>query len=150
MHKLSKALADLVHELHRGLSHTGLPLEFFEMVLQRLFMFRYKIVKEDSYALRFAVLIADQKVRTYCNIITIPKEVLPKLADISVGIFLEEKLQNGQLNLGDLDLSSVVAVKEGDTSVTFGASASDKISALFCGMTSVESGELSCYRKLKW
>ncbi len=151
MKKRSKLQKDIIADLYKQLSHIGLPIQFFEMVLQKLETFQFRVLKDDLFALIFAIHSAVHKVQTYCNITSIPNEVLPKLADISIGIFLGEKLQNSQLQLGDLDFSSVIkSVSEGDTSVTFGDTASDKISALFRRMMNLESGELSCYKKLRW
>lgn len=148
---MAKAQKDIAVELHKQLHHTGLPMAFFEMFLRKLESFRFQLVQEDLFALIFAVHGAVHRVQTYCNIKSIPKEALPKVADLSIGIFLGDKLQNGQLNLGELDFSSVIqSVTEGDTSVTFGVNASDRISALFRSMTNLESGELACYKKLRW
>ena len=58
-----------------------------------------------------------------------------------------------KLNLDGMDLGAIITqIKEGDTSVSFDASATDggKLRAIIDHLINGRRGELLCYRKMTW
>ena len=130
---------------------TSFPDEFFADVLERLESFGYTLKEEDSWEICFCSIKIENHIKNSCNIDAVPEGLYEIAIDRICGEFFCDRKNSGQLTLGDLDLSgAITSITEGDTTVSFGSSDEETLSAFIERLLTEGEGDLICYRKLKW
>ena len=145
---------ELIQAILNLMPKSSLSESFIEAVLKRLAVFGYHAEgQNDEFALCFAIQKVEEHVKNSCNTATIPDGLVPVAVDRVCGEFFYAKKQTGQLQIADLDFSGVVtSISEGDTSISFGAGASDdeRFNQMLNYLTTQGESDFVCYRKLKW
>lgn len=101
--------------------------QYTEDVLNRLSSFGYEPASADAFAIAFAMQGAFNYVCNEINQTAIPDGLRQVFIDMCCGKFLHTAHNTGNLSLSGLDFGGIVqTVSEGDTSVSFDASASDE------------------------
>ena len=150
---MDELIQKILANISKILNQTSLTESFFDMVLRRLVSFNYQLKEDDSWSIAFAIQKVEWHIKNYCNITSVPIGLYEIATDKVCGEFLQTKLQTGQLDIAELDLSGAVkSIQEGDTTVQFesGTSDTDKIQLLISGLINGNEGDLVCYKRLKW
>lgn len=124
-----------------------------DSVIRRLLSFGYEVIDVDAWTIAFTMQKITNQILNEINHPFIPEGLNEMFVDKVCGEFLTVKYDTGSLNLSTLDLDGVIqSVKEGDTTVTFGASGSPevKFKELLSWLMRGKEGDLSCYRKMRW
>lgn len=135
------------------MTNTSLSELFYETVLERLVSFGYNSKEGDAWVICFSMQKIENHIKNYCNIASVPDGLFNIAVDMVCGDFLLTQKNTGNLELTDLDLDGAISsIKEGDTQVNFGSGSSDedKLIDLINYLLNNRSGELLCYRKIRW
>lgn len=135
------------------MTNTSLSESFYETVLERLVSFGYNSKEGDAWVICFSMQKIENHIKNYCNIDSVPDGLFNIAVDMVCGDFLFTQKNTGNLELTDLDLDGAISsIKEGDTQVNFGSGSSDedKLIDLINYLLNNGSGELLCYRKIRW
>lgn len=135
------------------MTNTSLSELFYETVLERLVSFGYNSKEGDAWVICFSMQKIENHIKNYCNIASVPDCLFNIAVDMVCGDFLLTQKNTGNLELTDLDLDGAISsIKEGDTQVNFGSGSSDedKLIDLINYLLNNRSGELLCYRKIRW
>lgn len=122
-----------------------------EQVKERLVSFGYEVVDGDDFGIQFAVQKAEQYIKHFCNINTIPDCLNHVLIDIAAGDFLQTKKSLGQLSSMQIE-PIVKKIQEGDTTVEYAATVDREatFNAYLDKMVLGHDSELIAHRKLRW
>lgn len=121
-----------------------------QSVLARLYTLGYKKQPADDIKLEFIIGKTRDYILNFCNINQIPAELVYAAIDMACGEFLSEKINTGELELNNLDLSSanVSSISEGDTKVTF-ENVSQKAERLVNSLLASKE-QLYKFRRIAW
>lgn len=127
----------------------------YRLVIGRLSEIGVVVTVVDSLSLAFSIVKARNYVLSYCNLLSVPSELLLVVVDRACGEFLYVKKGSGKLECTDESVSNAVkTIQAGDTSVTFAVgselTSSQVMDNLIQFLIRGKEGELSCYRKIKW
>jgi hypothetical protein len=102
--------------------------------------------------LTFSISRAENYIKSFCNISTIPQALNFALAEIACGYFLQDGMLLNNISGIDISVGQEKSISEGDVSVSYGdvTSAEDKIKNLIDSMFKNSKTELIKYRKLVW
>ena len=126
-----------------------------EELIGRLSMFGYDATSYDEVVLDYCLKRAEQYIKNYCNLDEIPEELHYALIDITVGEFLKEKKNSGQLK-GFVNLTPAVkSTKEGDTEVVYvtgegSMTPEQRVDTLISYLLGSHLTELNNFRRLRW
>jgi len=133
-------------------------MELREAVTLRLSMLGYALTEGDAPALDYLEEKCRQDLLTSIHHKELPEGLFYTLADMVAGVFLQERLAAGTLEIEGMDFSGggAKSITEGDISVTF-AGASDGVDspesrflARLAAMTHPAEDVLGAYRRLAW
>ena len=144
---------DILQAIKNTMVNSSLTESFFKAVLQRLVSLGYKLEENDDWILCFAMQGVENRIKSSCNVTSIPDGLFNISVDRVCGEFLFTKKQTGQLNIEGLDLTGAIAsISEGDTSVSFvaGATDDDRFNLLVNYLMTKGEGDLVCFRRMKW
>ena len=144
---------EILQAIRNAMVNSSFTEPFFNAVLQRLISLGYKLEENDDWILCFAMQSVENKIKSSCNVTSVPNELLNVAVDRVCGEFLFTKKQTGQLTMEHIDLSGAIAsISEGDTSVSFvpGATDDDRFNVLINTLMTKGEGDFVCFRKLKW
>lgn len=121
-----------------------------QAVIARLCTLGYKKQPIDDMKLEFIVGKTRDYILNFCNIDQLPSALVYTAIDMACAEFLSEKMNTGELNLDNLDLSSanVSSISEGDTKVTFN-DLSQKAEQLVNSLLSSKE-QLYKFRRIAW
>ena len=121
-----------------------------QAVIARLCTLGYKKQPIDDIKLEFIIGKTRDYILNFCNIDQIPSALVYTAIDMACGEFLSEKINTGELNLDNLDLSSanVSSISEGDTKVTFN-DVSQKAEQLINSLLASKE-QLYKFRRIAW
>jgi hypothetical protein len=135
------------------LTKTTVPEGFHEAVLERLKSFGVTVTNDDAFTVAFSIDMTANHIKNTCNTDGIPEGLFNVGVDMVCGDVLEILHGMNKLNLDGMDLGAIITqIKEGDTSVSFDASATDsgKLRTIIDHLMNGRRGELLCYRKMTW
>lgn len=126
-----------------------------KLIKARLEGFGYAASDEDNMLLELCRRRVEDSIRNLCNIPEggdIPNELSSVVVDRTCGEFLFAKRGSGRLEIGELDLSAVKQIVEGDVSVSFseGSSDSERLDVLIGRLMSCGERELVRFRRIRW
>lgn len=122
-----------------------------EKVKQRLTSLGYECVESDDFALEFVIKKAEQHIKHFCNISTVPDCLEWVMIDMVCGDFLLTKNSTGQLT--SVQIAAVVKkLTEGDTTVEYNATTDREatFNAYLDKMVNGHTSDLIAHRKLRW
>lgn len=128
--------------------------ELFELVVARLGILGYTVDQTkpaEVLRVNYSIKKAEYDIKNFCNIVTIPMDLMLVWTEMSAGHFLQEKSLTGDLastmNIDD----ALTSIGMGDISLSFGDvdSADAKIKALVDSLLNHKE-DLVCYRKVNW
>lgn len=122
-----------------------------EKVKQRLTSLGYECVESDDFALEFVIKKAEQHIKHFCNISTVPDCLEWVMIDMVCGDFLLTKNSTGQLT--SVQIAAVVKkLTEGDTTVEYNATTDREatFNAFLDKMVNGHTSDLIAHRKLRW
>lgn len=126
-------------------------MNLLEDVKKRLNNLGFETSEADDATLAFLISKISQTVKNECNVEEVPDELKYRLIDWVCGEFLQTQFDLGKIDIENIDLTGITSIKEGDTTVSFGADSSgtskfhDLINTLLAG-----KAEILCFRKLRW
>lgn len=126
---------------------------FIEAVLKRLESFGVTVTEDDAWLIAFSIRYTHTTICNECNIKEVPEGLFYVAVDMACGEVMNTLKGMCRLKVDGLDLNGAITqIKEGDTSISFDASASDeqKLTAFIHHLLHGKRGELVCYRKLYW
>ena len=123
-------------------------------VERRLESLGYTAVASDDWVIDFIIDKTENYIKSNCNIIIIPDELLQVTVDMICGEFLNTKKNSGGLDINGLNFDIVnKSIQEGDTKVEFytdGIITADQMFAKLIQTLTGRKDELSSYRCVKW
>ena len=126
---------------------------FVKAVVERLKTFGYEVTNEDKGLLSLCIQKVCLHIMNSCNTSSVPTKLFYVAVDRTCGEFLYVKNQTGSLEMKNIDLDGAITqIHEGDTTVQFGAGASqsEKFTAFLNYLMNEGEGDFICYRKIKW
>lgn len=102
--------------------------------------------------LTFSISRAENYIKSFCNISTIPEALNFALAEIASGYFLQDGMLLNNIDGVDISVGQEKSITEGDVTVSYGdvTSAEDKMKNLIDSMFRNTKTELIKYRRLVW
>ena len=148
MNEELQAVVDSVNDILKDTN----PAALTEKVVCRLVSFGYIPTDEDVWMIAFAITKVQNHVLNQINHTTVPEGLMEVVVDMICGDVLNAKFLSGKLDLDSLDLSGVVSVHQGDTTVAFDAAGSDeaKMKGMIAWLMQGKGCDFLCYRKLRW
>ena len=143
----------MIESVNSLLDGATVPDNFIESVLERLKSFGVNVTEDDTWLIAFSIRYTHNTICNECNISEIPDGLFSVAVDIACGEYMNTAKSMCKLHVDNIDLTGAITqIKEGDTSITFDASASDesKLSAFINYLLHGRKGELVCYRKMYW
>lgn len=122
-----------------------------ENVKQRLKSLGYECVESDDFALDFVIKKAEQHIKHFCNISSVPDCLEYAMIDMVCGDFLMQKKTMGQLT--SIQIEGIVKrLTEGDTTVEYNVTTDREatFNAYLDKMVSGHNADLLAHRKLRW
>lgn len=120
-------------------------------VMKRLESFGHTIQSNDGWMIAFAIQKTENHIKSVCNIIFVPDELMTKMVDTVCGEFLYNLQQTGKLDATFNADASLKQVKVGDATVELGGTGSTQsLDLLIKTLMNSGEGDLLCYRKIKW
>ena len=122
-----------------------------ENVKQRLASLGYECVESDDFALDFVIKKAEQHIKHFCNISSVPDCLEYAMIDMVCGDFLMQKKTMGQLT--SIQIEGIVKrLTEGDTTVEYNVTTDREatFNAYLDKMVSGHNADLLAHRKLRW
>ena len=120
----------------------------------RLAHFGYTAVLADEGLLDFIIAKVESRLIKDCGVwdevaaaMVVPTGLHQVEVDMMVGEFMQIKKSIGQLT--GIDVQSIKSIQEGDTNVTFGQSAEERLDALIASLINPEA-DLAKYRCIRW
>ncbi len=141
---LSELEKEILNNIKSQLSDETLGIQ----IIKRLKSLSYKLKSDDSFFILFCIQKAQNEIKSFCNIKTIPIALSNILVDKVCGEFLLSKKNSGQLDIDD----TLKSLKDGNITITYDDKSSDeaKMNALIDYLINGGRDELVCYRKIKW
>lgn len=130
-------------------SISGTAEDFVKMVLFRLDSLNYMVKDSDAWALGFAIKKTENRIKTVCNIGSIPNELYEYMCDAVCGEFLNEMLSLGKMSSDQIE-QTLQSLSLGDASMTFADTGVGSFNTLIDKLIHDGEGVLECYRKLRW
>lgn len=112
----------------------------------------YDLQPADDWMLGFVVQTEVKRIKSDCNITTIPDALLNILVKRVVGSFLHQMFFAGKLT-GQIDFGQAVKqIQEGDTSLSFAVEMlpEAKFCSLVANLKDYGQGDVSAFRKIRW
>lgn len=122
-----------------------------ENVKQRLKSLGYECVESDDFALDFVIKKAEQHIKHFCNISSVPDCLEYAMIDMVCGDFLMQKKTMGQLT--SIQIEGIVKrLTEGDTTVEYNVTTDREatFNAYLDKMVTGHKADLLAHRKLRW
>lgn len=143
-------MEELVKKIKKKTNKDGV---FIESVLIKLNSLGFKIVDDDINLLAFCFKKAENYIKNFCNVSSVPDGLEFVFIDLICGEFLKE-LSNRSIGVTDEDkdnMDRIRSITEGDTSVTYelGKTKEERMKSLIDDLLN-KNEELLCYRKIKW
>lgn len=149
---MNENLQTVVDSVNKILNDTNLN-SITENVVERLVSFGYVPTDADSWMIAYSTKGTVKHVLNEINHQTVPDGLTEVVVDMICGEVLNAEFLSGQLDLDGLDLDGMIqSVKQGDTTVNFGAEGSDeaKLNNLLSWLIQGKGCDLLCYRKMRW
>ena len=145
-------LQSLLTNIMTIMTNSSLDESFFEAVLKRLDSFGYTFNEtNDGWVLCFAAQKVENKIKSECNILTVPIELFNVAVDMTCGEFLFSLQQSGKLDTTFNADAALKQVKVGDATVELGGNGSTQsLDRLINFLINSGAGDLLCYRRIKW
>ena len=140
-------------EQFQTLLKTTVPEGFIEAVPERLKSFGITLTEDDAWLVAFSINCVVGSICNECNVDEVPEELFHVAVDMACGEYMTTARNMNKLNMDDINLDGIITqIKEGDTSITFDASASDeqKLTLFINHLLNGRRCELLCYRKMRW
>lgn len=144
---------EIIKSIKDFMMNTNLDEQFYEAVVKRLETFGYEVKVDDAWTISFCIQKVENRIKSSCNILSIPDGLFNVAVDMTCGEFLFALKQTGKLELGDLDLSGAITeLREGDTTIRFseGSSEDEKFTMFLNYLLTRGESDFICYRRLRW
>lgn len=113
----------------------------YDNVIALLGKDKESITEGEKTLIEFAIEDAENKIKNYCNLEEVPKELYTTLARLSVDVFRAE-------GYGSEESRQIASVSRGDVSTSFENTAS--LESTQTDFLSKYKAQLNAYRKLRW
>lgn len=151
----------MTQRLLNGLRGTAIPLSPIfpalkvkiepEAVISRLKQLGYEALDADLALIEYTSHKVTQEIFNYCNIRSLPRQLIYEATDAVCGEILRAKLSTNSIpNLSDV-ISGVSAIKQGDSQITF-SDKSTQVEQLITLLASLEldKTQLDRFRRMAW
>ena len=131
-------------------------IDFTNDVLDFLENTGYTLSNSDVFGIAFSIVNAESYFTSKCNRADVPTALYSYALQYVAGDFLEKKLSSGNLELGELDLSSTIltSIEMGDVKESFDKSSSDRTALEttlnYFKNAAEKDGVLKCYTKVRF
>lgn len=149
---MDEKIQTVIDSVNSILKDTNL-ITFTEDVVNRLVSFGCIPTEEDAWMIAYTTKGTVNHVLNEINHQKVPEGLHEVVVDMVCGEVLNAKFLSGQLDMTNLDMDGMIqSVKEGDTTVSFGAEGSDesKLKGLLSWLIQGKGCDLLCYRKMRW
>lgn len=141
---------DIKLKIYDMLDDAGINVSYADLVLARLDGLGFCAESHHVFTIGFAIMKSYISLKSSCNFITIPQELVMTLVDFSVADVLSCVNASGYLHTYFSDDTPIKSVDIGDTSVSFDYSCSSSIDNFIDALNSNCREAIVCFRRLRW